>query len=298
MTKKADKNTAVADALVDAAGAVNPMIECPEEGRIDEYRIKTETIEDVISKFGDVENLSENSYKPFLFGALAWSYKFKLARSVIRLLDQNEGMADAIKRDQQNRKDVLAQIIVRTETQVEELSNMYKWAATQTKPDLVPEDADVMSKLQVTQETSKDEVAEYAEMMGITIEAADADLDGIADSDTERAMKYGDEALKELTRLCEGSHSDFIFTGWNAVSTIEKIAEKAEIYAERSKGLFKNNRRKSKKAHLVANIKAFDIIMNEADDLAVAWRRDVEIEQQKAEELETATHEGSTPTLA
>jgi len=294
-------NTAMADALTDAAVEVadpNDQIQCSEEGRIDEYRIKTEQIEDIVSSFGDVENLSENSYKPFLFGALAWSYKFKLARGIIRLMDQNAGMADAQKREQTTRIEALAPIIVRTETQIEELSNMYKWAATQTKPDLVPLDEDVMSKLQVQAETSKDEVVEYAEMMGISIEQATEDLEDVPDTDTERAMKYGDEALDELKRLTEGQPTEFIFTGWNAVSTIEKIAEKAEVYAERSKGLFKNNRRKSKKAHLVANIKAFESLMNQADDLAVAWRRDVETEMQKAEELETAAHEGSTPILA
>jgi hypothetical protein len=242
--------------------------------------------------------LSENSYKPFLFGALAWSYKFKLARTIIRLLDQNAGMADAIKHEQTKRIDVLAEIIKRTETQLEELQNMYNWAATQTKPDLVPQDEDVMAKLQVQAETPKDEIAEYAEMMGITIEEATTDLEGVEDTDTQRAMKFGDEALTELKTRTTGQYSDFIFTGWNAVSTIEKIAEKAEVYAERSKGLFKNNRRKSKKAHLVANIKAFDIIMNIADDFAVAWRRDVEIEQQKAEDEAAVAHEGTTPVMA
>jgi hypothetical protein len=78
---------------------------------------------------------------------------------------------------------------------------------------------------------------------------------------------------------------------------MEKIAEKAEVYAERSKGLFKNNRRKSKKAHLVGNIKAFDAIMNEADDYAVAWRRDLEIEIQKAETEAAAAHEGTSPVM-
>jgi hypothetical protein len=294
-------NTVVADALIDAAGHITDpedQVQCSEEGRVEEYEVKTEIIEDVVSSFGDVENLSENSYKPFLFGALAWSYKFKLARSVIRLLDQNAGMADALKREQTKRIDALAPIIVRTESQIEELSNMYKWAATQTKPDLVPEDEDVMSKLQVQAATTKDDVVEYAEMMGVSIEQATEDLDGVEDTDTERAMKYGDEALTELKRLTEGQPEEFIFTGWNAVSTIEKIAEKAEVYAERSKGLFKNNRRKSKKAHLVANIKAFEAIMNTADELAVTWRRDVETEMQKAEELDTAVHEGSTPILA
>ena len=294
MTKK---NTAVADALIDAAGDTEVKIECPEEGRVDDYRIKTELIEDAISKFGDVENLSENSYKPFLFGSFAWSFKFKLARTIIRLIDQNAGMADAIKGEQVERQQVLSEIIKRTETQLDELQNMYNWAATQTKPDLVPEDEFVMTQLQVQAETPKDEIAEYAEMMGITIEEAAADLDGVADADTERAMKHGDEALKELITRTTGEYSDFTFTGWNAVSTMEKIAEKAEVYAERSKGLFKNNRRKSKKAHLVANIKAFDLIMNEADELAVAWRRDLEIEIQKAEEQNTAAHEGSTPTM-
>jgi len=294
MTKK----TAIATAL-DKAVDPAAQIQCSEDGRIDEYRIKTEIIEDVISKFGDVENLSENSYKPFLFGALCWSYKFKLARSIIRLIDQNAGMADAIKGEQVERQQVLSEIIKRTEAQVEELQNLYNWAATQTKPDLVPEDEDVMSKLQVQAETPKDEIEEYAEMMGITIEEAAADLDGVADSDTERAMKHGDEALKELKTRTTGEFTEgFFFTGWNAVSTMEKIAEKAEVYAERSKGLFKNNRRKSKKAHLVGNIKAFDAIMNEADDFAVAWRRDLEIEIQKAEDTATAAHEGSTPVLA
>lgn len=297
MTKK-QTNTVIKDALTDAADIADLKLDCPEDGRIDEYRVKTELIEGAISSFGDIENLSENSYKPFLFGALAWSYKFKLARTIIRLLDQNAGMADAIAHEQHKRIDVLAEIIKRTETQLEELQNMYNWAATQTKPDLVPLDEDVMAKLQVQAETPKDEIAEYAEMMGISIEAATEDLDGVIDTDTDRAMKFGDEALTELKTRTTGQYGDFIFTGWNAVSTMEKIAEKAEVYAERSKGLFKNNRRKSKKAHLVANIKAFDLIMNEADELAVAWRRDVEIEQQKAEEEATAAHEGTTPVMA
>jgi hypothetical protein len=298
MTKK---NTVLKDAIQDAAGITGdeqiPLV--TEDGRIEGYRIKTELIEDMISRFGDVENLSENSYKPFLFGALAWSYKFKLARSIIRLLDQNAGMADAIKGEQTQRIEALAGIIKRTEEQIAELQNLYNWAATQTKPDLVPDDADVMSKLQVQADTPKDEIEEYAEMMGITIEEAAADLDGVADTDTERAMKFGDEALEELKTKTTGQYdTDFIFTGWNSVSTMEKIAEKAEVYSERSKGLFKNNRRKSKKAHLVANIKAFDSIMNDADDLAVEWRRDLETEMQKAESEAAAAHEHTQPVMA
>jgi hypothetical protein len=294
------ENTAIADAMTDAATHADPTdkIQCSEDGRVDDYRVKTELIEGMISAFGDVENLSENSYKPFLFGSFAWSFKFKLARTIIRLIDQNAGMADAIKGEQIERQQVLSEIIKRTETQLDELQNMYNWAATQTKPDLVPEDEFVMQQLQVQAETPKDEIAEYAEMMGITLEEATADLEGIPDADTERAMKHGDEALTELKTRTTGQYSDFVFTGWNAVSTIEKIAEKAEVYADRSRGLFKNNRRKSKKAHLVANIKAFELIMNEADDYAVAWRRDLEIEIQKAEETATAAHEGSTPVLA
>lgn len=259
---------------------------------------KTIQIEDMISKFGDIEDLHQRSYKGFLFSSLAWSYKFKLARSIIRLMDQNAGLADATDRNQPNRIEAITQALHKTEIQVDELENMYNWAAAQANPDLLPANADVMAALQIEPETPKDEVTEYAEMMGITKEEAVEDLKTVTNPEVDRAQKYGDEALEELNRRTTGKYDDFQFSEWNAVSTMEKIAEKAEAYTLKSKQLWRQTRRKSRKAHLIANVKAFEAIMNEADDYAVLYRRDVEIEEQRDGEMDTAPHEGSNPVIA
>jgi len=259
---------------------------------------KTIQIEDMISKFGDVEDIHQRSYKPFLFSSLAWSYKFKLARSIIRLIDQNAGMAEAIERNQTMRADAIAKVLTRTEAQVDELENLYNWAATQTKDDLLPANADVINALQSDTETPKDEVTEYAEMMGVTLEEAEEDLATVTNPEVERAEKYSDEALDMLNMRTQGKFGDFTFSDWNALSTMEKIAEKAEAYAYKSKQLWRQTRRKSRKAHLIANVKAFEDIMNEADEYAVSFRNDVEQELQKAGVLDETTHEGAVPQMA
>ena len=45
---------------------------------VDEDIVKATQIEDMISMFGDIEDLHQRSYSTFLFAALSWSYKFKL----------------------------------------------------------------------------------------------------------------------------------------------------------------------------------------------------------------------------
>jgi len=266
---------------------------------VDEEMVKATQIEEVISQFGDIEDLHQRSYKTFLFASLAWSYKFKLARSIIRMLDQNAGLADAQERNQKKREDALVEVIKRTETSVDELQNLYNWAASQTKEDLLPLNADVIAALQTEPETPKDEIAEYAEMMGITIEEATEDLETVTNPEVERAVEFADEAAGELDQRTDGNYElNFPITDWNAVSTMEKIAEKAETYALKSKQLWRQNRRKSKKAHLIANVKAFEAIMNRADELAVQYRTDVETQIAKAQELQTALHEDSNPVMA
>jgi len=266
---------------------------------VDAEMVKATQIEEVISQFGDIEDLHQRSYKTFLFASLAWSYKFKLARSIIRMLDQNAGLADAQERNQKKREDALVEVIKRTETSVDELQNLYNWAASQTKEDLLPLNADVIAALQTEPETPKDEIAEYAEMMGITIEEATEDLETVTNPEVERAVEFADEAAGELDQRTDGNYElNFPITDWNAVSTMEKIAEKAETYALKSKQLWRQNRRKSKKAHLIANVKAFEAIMNRADELAVQYRTDVETQIAKAQELQTALHEDSNPVMA
>ena len=266
---------------------------------VDEEMVKATEIEDIISQFGDIEDLHQRSYKTFLFASLSWSYKFKLARTIIRLLDQNAGMADAQERNQVQRIEALAPVIIRTETAVDELQNLYNWAASQTKEDLLPLNADVIAALQVEQDTPKDEILEYAEMMGITVEEAKEDLETVTNPEVERAVEFADKAAEELEQRTDGNYElNFPITDWNAVSTMEKIAEKAEAYALKSKQLWRQNRRKSKKAHLIANVKAFEAIMNRADDLAVAYRNDVELQMARAQEMDTAAHEGSNPVMA
>lgn len=288
--------TTIADAMTTAAEL---KVGCPEDGRVDDYRVKTEQIEDLISEFGEIESIFEQSYKPWLFSGLAWSYKFKLARSIVRLLDLNEGMTDAIKREQVGRQDTLSEMIVRTENQIDELSNLYNWAADQTRPDNVPSDEEVMDKLKVPRKVGGSTVAEYAEYMGVSLEEAADDLDGVISPDVEKAIRWNDEALAELKTHTTGIYpKDFVITGWNCVSTMEKIAEKSEIYAGKSKGIFESNKRDTQRKTLAANIKAFMVIMHKADKLAIQWRRDLEHEIQKAEELRRKTHEGSEAVMA
>ena len=266
---------------------------------VDEDMVKATQIEDIISEFGDIEDLHQRSYQTFLFAALSWSYKFKLARTIIRLLDQNAGMADAQERNQPKRIESLEKVIKFTEAGVDELQNLYNWAATQTKSDLLPLNADVIAALQVEPDTPKDEITEYAEMMGISDKEAAEDLETVTNPEVERAVAFADKAAEELDQRTDGNYQlGFSITNWNAVSTMEKIAEKAETYALKSKQLWRQNRRKSKKAHLIANVKAFEAIMNKADDLAVQYRNDVELEMAKAQEVETAAHEDSTHIIA
>lgn len=266
---------------------------------VDEDMVKATQIEGMISMFGDIEDLHQRSYGTFLFASLSWSYKFKLARTIIRLRDQNAGMADAIERNQLKRIDSLASVIKKTESSVDELQNLYNWAATQTNKDLLPINAEVIAALQVEPETPKDEITEYSEMMGISMKEAKEDLANITNPEVERAVEFADEAAEELDQRTDGNYElGFSITNWNAVSTMEKIAEKAEGYALKSKTLWRQNRRLSKKALLIANIKAFEDIMHKADELAVQYRNDVELEMAKNLETESAAHENSTHVLA
>lgn len=263
------------------------------------HMIKTVEIEDMISQFGDIEDERERSYKSFLFASFAWSFKFKLARSIIRLLDQNAGMADAQERNQPKRVETLEQIIRRTETQIDELQNLYNWSADQTKKELVPDNEYVIKALQVEQTTPVDEIHEYATMMGISLEEAKAELDSIPDDGVEKAIAYADSALEELVQRTSGQYeTDFVISSWNAVSMMEKISEKAAIYAQKSKQLWRQTAIPKKKAHLIANIKAFESVMNNAYDKSLRYRDDAEQETAKAQELASAAHEGSNAVMA
>lgn len=263
------------------------------------HMIKTVEIEDMISQFGDIEDERERSYKTFLFASFAWSFKFKLARSIIRLLDQNAGMADAQERNQPKRIETLEQIIRRTEAQIDELQNLYNWSADQTKADLTPDNEYVIKALQEPQSTPMDEVHEYATMMGISLEEAKAELDTVPDNGVDKAIAYADSALEELIQRTNGHYeTEFVISSWNAVSMMEKISEKAAIYAQRSKGLWKQTAIPKKKAHLIANIKAFESVMNNAYEKSLRYRDDAENETARAIELQTAAHEGSKPVMA
>lgn len=277
----------------------NPELGYADDGsRVESAELKTQQIEDMLNRFDELVDTNDRSYKNFMFTSLAWSYKHRLARSITILLDMNAGLADAQEREQKEREETLVEAIRKVEAQVDELTNLYNWAAVQSNPQLLPSCAEVIANLQTERETDSDLIKEYAEALKITEEEAKTDLDGVTSPDVQRAVKFKDPALHELEQRTKGHYDEFTFSDWNAVSTMEKIAEKAEAYMLKNIDLFKRTRRKSHRTHLVSNKEAFQRIMDEADKLAVKYRNDVEIAQQKAEEMKSAMHEADVPVMS
>jgi hypothetical protein len=263
--------------------------------RVESAMIKTETIESMLSRFDEVINPSNGrSSKSAIFASLAWSYKMRLGRSIVILLDLNEGMAEAVEREQEERQQVLAEAIKRTEGQVEDMANLFKWAATQTVASLVPTDDDVISRLQSPQKTDEDTVKEYATVMGITEADAKEQLDSISTPVMDKAVKYEEAAKAALHQACLGDYGEFIFSDWNAVSTMEKIMEKAAQYMGDATMQYKMTKVPTRRKAWLSNAEAFQRIMTEADGYAVRYRQDAEAARQLANE----TDDNNVPVLA
>lgn len=283
---------------------MNDSVQNPEVGfadggdRVESAELKTQMIEGLVTRFDELTDMRGRSYKSFLMTSLAWSYKYRLARSIIVLLDLNAGLVDAQEHDQQERAENLVSALRRVETQIEELENIYKWAATQSNPSLLPANEDVIAGLQTEMETDVNIIKEYAEALQMSEEDAKAELEDVPSPDVQRAIKYADPALIELERRTNGEYSEFTFNSWNAVTAMEKIAAKAESYMIRTISDYKQTQRKSRRAHLLSNREALQKIMDEADTLAVKFREDAEVELMRAQQTESAPHEDNRPVMA
>jgi len=277
----------------------NAVLGTADDGsRIDSPELKTQAIESLISRFDELTDQRGRSYKSFLMTSLAWSYKYRLARSITVLLDLNAGLVDAQEHEQEERTETLVAAIRRVENQIEELENIYKWAATQSNPSLLPDNKEVIAGLQTEMETDTDIIKEYAEALQMTEEEAKAELEDVPSPGVERAIKYADPTAEELDRRTNGEYSEFTFNSWNAVTTMEKIAAKAEAYMVRTISDYKQTRRKSHRAALLSNREALEKIMDEADALAVKFRDDAELEQMKAQQSGSQPHESTKPIMA
>jgi len=277
----------------------NPEVGYADGGdRVESAELKTQMIEGLITRFDELLDQRGRSYKNFLMTSLAWSYKYRMARSIIVLLDLNAGLVDAQEHDQQERTETLVSAIRRVENQIDELENIYKWAAAQSNPSLLPLNAGVIAGLQTEMETDDDIIKEYAEALQMTEEEAKAELEDVPTPDVERAIKYADPALVELERRTQGEYSEFTFNSWNAVTAMEKIAAKAETYMIRTISDYKQTRRKSHRARLLSNREALQKIMDEADSLAVKFSEDAEVELMRAQQTKSTPHEDDQPIMA
>jgi hypothetical protein len=267
----------------------NPAIGFADDGsRIDSAEFKTEQIECMLSRFDEVVNPSNGrSAKSAIFASLAWSYKMRLGRSIVILLDLNEGMAEAVEREQEERQTILAEAIKKTEGQIEDMANLFKWAASQTVESLVPTDDDVISRLQSPQKTDEDTVKEFAEVMGITLAEAKEQLDNISTPVMDKAVKYEEAAKTALHQASMGDYGEFTFSNWNAVSTMEKIMEKAAQYMGDATMQYKMTKVPNRRKAWLSNAEAFQRIMTEADGYAVRYRQEAETAQQLANETDS-----------
>lgn len=278
----------------------NPVIGYADDGsRIDGATSKTEMIEVMLSRFDEiVDPATDRSARGSIFASLGWSYKMKLGRSISILFDLGAGMAEAIEREQESRQESLAEAIRKTEAQIDEMENLYKWAASQATPRFLPSDKDIVDRLQADIEADSDTVKEYAEAMGCTEEEAKEDLKAIKSPTVEMTIKYEALVLEELKRRTQGEYGEFTFSDWNAVSTMERIAEKSAQYMITATGNFKQTRIPSRRKRYLSNAEAFKQIMESADALAVRFRNEAETAQQLADESKSAAHEADQPQMA